>query len=178
MARETAPPGTDGGCKQVSLLFSRYSDPMGRVVSHITRKGFSHVSISLEDDPAVFYSFNTKGFAIEKPLKHDPRTRLPGSALVQLRIPSASYAALEKEVEFFLRNRSRFSYSHLGVLLGVLRLPLKRAGRYYCSQFVAELLGRAGAMELDKDASLYLPAHLFRQVVRDPSAVRVVNGWV
>lgn len=52
------------------------------------------------------------------------------------------------------------SYSLFGTLLCFLHIPHKFHDKYFCSQFVAELLEKAGAVELRKEVSLYLPSQL------------------
>lgn len=46
------------------------------------------------------------------------------------------------------------------MILCLLRVPHKFKNRYFCSQFVTEVLSQAGAIELKKKESLYLPGQL------------------
>ena len=55
--------------------------------------------------------------------------------------------------------RADYRYSYIGVALCLLRLPFHWKNRYFCSQFVAELLSASGAVPLRKAPSLYLPNH-------------------
>jgi hypothetical protein len=49
----------------------------------------------------------------------------------------------------------------LGVLLGLLHIAHRgRAGRFFCSQFVAAVLQKSEAATLKKDSSIYLPKDL------------------
>ena len=53
----------------ISVLMTRYSDLLSRLVYYLTGRGYTHVSISLGCG-APYYSFNFKGFyreTLEKP---------------------------------------------------------------------------------------------------------------
>ena len=51
--------------RHICILLTKYSDWISTVVYHIGGRGFTHSSISLEEDPDTFYSFNFRGFAVE-----------------------------------------------------------------------------------------------------------------
>ena len=67
---------------------------------------------------------------------------------------------IEEEISQFLARKEQYIYSRWGVILCLLHIPHKFKDRYFCSQFVAEVLLRAGAVELKKKESLYLPGQL------------------
>lgn len=146
--------------KMVTILLTRYSDLFGRFICGISRHGYSHASISIDEKEEVFYSFNMKGFVIEKPKKRIPRTRRPGSVCIRMQVPESMYALIEEEINQFLEKKEQYTYSSFGVILCLLHIPHKFKNQYFCSQFVAEILARAGAIELKKKESLYLPGQL------------------
>ena len=55
--------------------------------------------------------------------------------------------------------RGDYHYNYVGVALCLLHLPFRWRNRYFCSQFVAELLSASGAVSMRKAPSLYLPNH-------------------
>ncbi|MDD3367674.1 MAG: hypothetical protein PHP50_02130 [Lachnospiraceae bacterium] len=59
-----------------------------------------------------------------------------------------------------LGNAEALSYSRIGVVFCLLRIPFKIRNRYFCSQFVAETLQQTESVKLSKKASLYLPNEL------------------
>ena len=146
----------------IHLLFTNYSDFGGRLVRFINHGGFSHVSISLEDKPLIFYSFNTKGFAVEKPFTYNPRTRMSGSLMVTIEVPSTVKEALRDEIDGYLRSRAAWTYTYLGVALCAIGIPFRQRRKRFCSQFVAEVLAHAGAVRLDRPAELCLPSHVLK----------------
>lgn len=91
--------------QEVALLFTRYSDIFGRIVGLLTGGGFSHVSVSPDLGSGVFYSFNIKGFAVERPLAHSPRRRLKGSLLLRLEVDGESHERLMRALGRYLDER-------------------------------------------------------------------------
>ncbi|MBS6561427.1 MAG: hypothetical protein KH355_14325 [Clostridiales bacterium] len=146
--------------KTITILLTKYSDLFGKFISGISKYGYSHASISIDEKEEVFYSFNIKGFAIEKPKKRIPKKRRAGSVCIRMQVPETIHAIIESEINRFLEKREQYTYSWWGVVLCLLHIPHKFENRYFCSQFVAELLSRSGAMELKKKESLYLPGQL------------------
>ena len=146
--------------KTVTILPTKYSDLFGRFISGISKYGYSHASISIDEKEEIFYSFNIKGFAIEKPKKRTPKKRRPGSVCIRMQVPETTYAMIENEINRFMEKREQYTYSRWGVVLCLLHIPHKFENQYFCSQFVAEVLSRAGAIELKKKESLYLPGQL------------------
>jgi len=146
--------------KTVTILLTKYSDLFGSFISVISGNGYSHASISIDGEEEIFYSFSYNGFVIEKPKKRVPKTRKPGSICIRMQVPESTYSIIQEEVDQFLMNRERYAYSRLGVVLCLLHIPHKFKNQYFCSQFVAEILSHAGAVELKKKESLYLPNQL------------------
>lgn len=146
--------------KTVTILLTKYSDMFGRCICKLSRSGYSHASISIDGDEEIFYSFNYRGFVIEKPKKRIPKKRCPESVYVRIQVPIETYTLIEEEIKGFLHNKAFYTYSRIGVVLCLLHIPHKFKNQYFCSQFVAEILSRAGAISLHKKESLYLPEHL------------------
>lgn len=148
--------------KTVTILLTKYSDWLGRFVCLISKNPYSHASIST--DGSVFYSFNKKGFAIECPKKWVPKKQLPGHVCIHMQVPEETYASIGAEINQFLNRRNQYAYSWWGVVLCLLHIPHKFQDRYFCSQFVAEVLLRSGAAKLKKKESLYLPGQLLDEI--------------
>ncbi len=146
--------------KTVTVLLTKYSHLFGRFISGISRHKYSHASISIDGEEEIFYSFGFKGFVIEKPKKRIPETRMSGSVCIRMQVPESVFRLIEEEIHQFLEKKEQYIYSRWGVMLCLLHIPHKFQNRYFCSQFVAEILLRAGAVELRKKESLYLPGQL------------------
>jgi len=149
--------------KVITILLTKYSDCISNFIYHITGQGYTHVSISLEENKEVYYSFNYHGFCVETIEKHRHRG-VRKSKSYQLAITNQSYQKLKEIINQFQMNKEKWSYSRLGVLCCILHIPFHWQGHYFCSQFVAEILNRSNALHLKRDASLYLPNHFCNEL--------------
>lgn len=102
--------------KKVTILLTRYSDHFSRFITKISSGGYSHASISIDGDEEIFYSFNVKGFVIEKPKKRKPQSRMEGSVCIRMWVPEDTYRNIEMEILQFLENKEFYTYSRLGVV--------------------------------------------------------------
>lgn len=150
--------------KKVTILLTKYSGWFGTLICGFSKNRYSHASISIDEEEEIFYSFNMKGFVIEKPKKRFPKTRKPGSVCIRMQVPDRTYELIKEEINQFVETKEQYSYSRLGVLLCLLHIPYKFHNRYFCSQFVAEVLSRAGAIELKRKETLYLPGQLIDDI--------------
>lgn len=150
--------------KQITLSLVKYSDFLGRLITFNSRGGYSHVSISLDEKEEVFYSFNYKGFAIEKPKRKGSGSKVYENMRIIIWIPDEIHQGLENEVQYFVKHRAQYHYTRLGVVLGFLHIPHRFKNKYFCSQFVMELLENAGIVKIRRKASCYLPYHFVNHV--------------
>lgn len=80
-----------------------------------------------------------------------------------MEITEERYAALEATLETMWARREQFSYNLGGLLLAYFRILWKRSNRYYCSEFVEDMLLHAevrGAGELR--ARVVQPIHFLK----------------
>lgn len=142
--------------RQISILLTKYSDWISTLVYHVGGRGFTHCSIALEEDQNTYYSFNYRGFAVETIEKHR-RRGVKNSRCIQLQVSDGAYRKIKQKIQFMLQNRGEYHYTRLGLFCCILRFPFRWKGHYFCSQFVAELLGESGAIPLKKAPCFYLP---------------------
>lgn len=149
--------------KTVTILLTKYTDLFSRFISLISKNGYSHASISIDGNEETFYSFSYKGFVIEKPKTKKSRKRTKESICIRMQVSEKSYSVIKEEIDGFLMNRSKFGYAKMGIVLCMLHIPYKFKNKYFCSQFVAEVLSQAEAVLLKKKESLYLPDHFLNE---------------
>lgn len=150
--------------KTITILLTRYTGVFSSFLYAISNRGYTHVSLSLDEDEEFFYSFNYNGFSIERPKKRVSKKRKKGSACVRLQVSENTYEALENYVKEFIDNKNKYHYSRLGIVLCLLQISHKFKHHYFCSQFVAEMLSASKVVQLKKDASLYLPHDLMKEL--------------
>lgn len=144
--------------RKVYVLLTRFPDNGAKVIQAMTGSFYSHASIGLEEDMNTFYSFVVKGFIVEDITRYIKPDREPFPCqLYELEVSEKVYRAVKRIIQFYVRRKQELSYTKLGVVLSLLRIPFKRKNKYICSQFVAEVLKRAKAANLKKFTVLYLP---------------------
>ena len=158
--------------KNIKVVLTKYSDLTANVLYLLTGFGYTHVSLALDGDDAEMYSFNYKGFCVETAAKHR-RRGVRQSKCYHLKISDRAHDRLKKRVEHFIAHREEYSYTKFGVVCCVLGIPFRRNKRYFCSQFVAEMLSQTGAIRLRKKPSLYLPNHFCRELAQCAQLLRI-----
>ena len=162
--------------KCISVLLTTYPDRFAKLIARVSGHGYTHASIGLEE-PDRFYSFHFRGFAEETPEKFR-RRGVTASCCYRILISDAAYRRNESRIQSIAEHREEYRYTVLGVWLCLLHLPFRRKKRYFCSQFVAELLSVSGAVPLQKSACLYLPNQLPAELEGRPETVGVLTGLI
>lgn len=144
--------------RKIFVLLTQLPDPAARLLRFFTFFPYTHASLGLEEDMNTFYSFNYKGFFVEKITRYLKPGRKPfPCALYEMEVSQEVYRVVRQMIAGFERRKAAFRYTRLGVILSVLHIPNQRRDRYFCSHFVAEVLQRTKAARLKKHCTLYLP---------------------
>lgn len=160
--------------KTVFILFTKHKDWFAQFLSVVRHHHYTHVSLSINDDHNVFYSFNVKGFCsetIEKHRKHG----ITQIALYQLQVADNVYTQIETELQKTITHKDEMKYSFVGVVLTLLHIPFHWKNRYFCSEFIATLLKKSGAVHLHRSPSLYLPEQLLLELDKRLTISRLLN---
>lgn len=163
--------------KSISIIWTKYSDPMAELFYALTGRTYTHAAISLDEDCAYFYSFGFKGFCRET-LEKYRRRGVKKSLSLRLEVPDDVHEELQRKVDFVEENAHSYKYTKLGAFCALLHIPFRRHRHYFCSQFVAELLESAGAAHISRPACLCLPSHLLQDLKRAPCLVEAIMGVV
>lgn len=142
----------------ITVLLTRYRSIFANFIYWISGRGYTHASLGLDEDDGCYYSFNFKGFKIEHPGKWK---KIYGNSIsYKLEVPQEEYDVIRITILEMEHHREQYRYSRLSLLLCLLHIPCKIKNRYFCSQFVAEMLQLSKSIRLEKRASLYLPNDL------------------
>lgn len=149
--------------KEITILFTRYYDIFSNIIYHMSGgKGYTHVSISLDNQCEYYYSFNIKGFRKEYHGKNKKKREI--GIKVSMEISEEQYIKMNNMLMNFNQNEDNLYYSKLGICLCLFHIPSRIRNHYFCSQFVAEMLQISNTISLKKQASLYLPNHLLYEL--------------
>ena len=150
---------------KVTILLTKYGDPFSKFIKLMSRCEYTHASISLDEEEDLFYSFNLKGFVEERWKNKRSKYLLSGRRYIHLYVTEEVFNKLKTEIEAFKNRKQELSYSAVGTVLSLFRIPSFFKKRYFCSRFVAEILHSSGALKLKRTASLYLPVHFDKEFV-------------
>ena len=147
--------------RKILILLTRYPDVGSKLIETFSGTYYTHASIGLDEDTSTFYSFNYKGFAVEKVERF---AQLKGNVypcqMYELPVPEKAYHAVKQMLHHFMEHKNWFRYTRFGVAMCLLRIPYRRERHFFCSQFVAEVLHRTQAVRLKKESALYVPCDL------------------
>lgn len=158
--------------KEITILWTRYSDWFSSLVYWASGQPYTHASLCLEEKQGIYYSFNFHGFCEETLEKHR-RRGVEQSLSCVLAVSDQAYQRIQARVEEFKRRRNLYRYTRLGVFFCLLRIPFLWRRHYFCSQFVAEVLKQSGALPLSREAQLYLPHQLWAEVAASRQLIRL-----
>ncbi len=164
--------------KTVAVLLTRQHSIFSNFIYMISGRGYTHASIALDSTYDCFYSFNFKGFCIERPRRRKHTQRQRKSICYQFDVSEAAYENVKKLILEFADNQNEYQYSRLGIFLCMLRIPHRFRKQYFCSQFVAEMLSASGAVRLKRHTSLYLPNQFVKELECQPCLCRVLYNAV
>ena len=152
--------------RYIYIIVSKTDTALGRVIQNALGVCYNHCSISLDSSLEESYSFGRNklhnmfraGFVCESKNRgccqeHDTsRIRV-----MEVPVTEEQWRRIAEEIEEFENHRERYKYSALGLVFCYFGISKERQNKYFCSQFVAELLERADAKLIDKPSSLVRP---------------------
>lgn len=135
--------------KNLYIVVSQTGTIVSKIIQAVTRAKFCHVSVSLEENLATMYSFGRRyaytplfgGFIKETPqtgvFKRYPKTE---TVIFAFPLTGENYTKLHARLEEMDKNKKGWRYNYLGAILASVRKRYVKQGRYYCSEFIRELL--------------------------------------
>ncbi len=157
--------------KPIYIVMSQTGTALSRILKCITRRDYNHASISLCDDLSTMYSFGRRrpynpflaGFVMESAnfgtFKRFPETKV---LVLKLFICEEDYVRLEERISEMLTHSKDFKYNYWGLWLAAFKICFKSKDRFYCSEFVKEMLVRCGVDGADKLAKIVHPMHFLQ----------------
>lgn len=150
----------------VFILLTVGHSPLSGIIRGATGDHFSHSSISLDISLDPMYSFGTKkldgrnremGF-----VKTDPYASIWGGdeipvpySLFVTYVDDENYMKIKNRLEYFVKNGDKFKYSFAGLARVFFHIKSPKRMHWFCSAFVAEVLGQGYA--LPRDSTLFRP---------------------
>jgi hypothetical protein len=146
-----------GGTKNIYILLTKHKNLTARLLRFFTWNEYTHSSIALERDGA-HYSFNpVRGFTIERPIGKK-RSETP-CKLYCVEVEERTYAEIEARIKWLVDHPDAYKFNYVGLVFSILRIPIGIGNRYFCSQFVSDLITSSEAVKLRKRPNRYFPRH-------------------
>ena len=153
--------------KSIYILLTNSETYVSRLIRFATSDEYTHASISFDASLQPLYSFarhfsfaplpagmRRESFAKGMFKKHPDMS----CALFELPVPDSVYDAAKGLVEGMMQEAFKYRYNVIGLFLCKLNISFPRRRRYFCSQFIGEILDKANALRLPKEPSLMRPS--------------------
>ena len=152
--------------QKLYILLSDSNSIISKGIKIYTRKPYSHVSIALDKDLNEIYSFSRLkpynpliGGFIREDIDVGTFSVFPNTIveLYSIDITLDQYKQIQEEIKRFSESERRYTYNYLGIIGIIINRPINREYKYFCSQFVAEVLTNSDIKIIEKDKGLTAP---------------------
>ena len=152
--------------KKVYIVLTQTYTTLARIIKSITKDKYSHASLSLDPKCDKMYSFGRKyiyfpfyGIFLKEDLRKGLFSRNKNAlvAIYEINVTEYQYNKIKEKIkEIYQDNKG---YNITGLLLAHFRIKLHRK-KYYCSEFVYEVLSNNKVKVLDNTKTLFKPEEL------------------
>lgn len=133
----------------IYLVLSQSGSILSRILKHVTKAKYNHISISLDENMQHMYSFSRRnaynpvwgGFMMESPFFGAMR-RFRNTTGIIMRIPVSEiqYHDLKNFLTQMYAEKEKYHYNISGLILASLGIVYHPKNKYYCSEFVRDTL--------------------------------------
>ncbi|MBQ8600703.1 MAG: hypothetical protein IJ407_04940 [Clostridia bacterium] len=154
--------------KEIYIVISQTGTILSRILKIITRDEYNHASISPYGDLSRMYSFGRKhpynpfwgGFVVEsKDFGTFKRFHKTKAQVLAIPVEEEQYRNLCRKLELMATNRKKYHYNYMGLCLAVFRIHRTWKNRFYCSEFVREMLRQQQIEGVEALPSIIHPVH-------------------
>lgn len=151
----------------VYILLTCTGTIFSRLIKFFTRRTYTHASIALDANCDQLYSFARRQVFPPFPAGFIKESTNEGifaiksnckCAMYRLEVDEYSYKRIVDQLSFMYRYEDIFQYNYLGAISYFFHIPHQSDQKYFCSEFVAEILETNDALKLPKPASLFHPS--------------------
>lgn len=150
--------------KKIYVLLTKTGTVPSKIIGKLSRARFSHASLSIDNEFTDMFSFGRKGMKVFPGgfAKENLRTRVLKKyedcpcEVISMEVTDENYEKIKNKALYFSDNKDLFGYSYIGIFACWCRIKLKFKNRYFCSQYVSEIL-KAGNVQLPYDPLLMRP---------------------
>lgn len=168
--------------KKIYFLLTDTGTLLTKTIKLYTKEPYNHASIAFDSELKELYSFGRLKYNnpfIGGFVKEDitnPIFKRAKASIYSFKVTDDEYTKLLSNIEEFKMNKDKYQYNLIGLLSFFLNKPIKRENKYFCSQFVNEILNKSNLHLVNKHPSLTKPSdfskineieHIFTGMLRD-----------
>lgn len=144
--------------KEIYLMLTKTSSIVSRAIAARTKEEYVHASIIIDSCLTHGYSFSRRkiknpfigGFMKENYQEWIEYFKNPQCRIYRLLITDEQYEEINCIIQDFYSNKEMYKYDCLGLVAQALKIDYQREYRYFCTRYVAYVLGKAGALYINK----------------------------
>lgn len=157
--------------RHLYIVISQTGTILSRALKILTGAQYNHSSISLSSDLQQMYSFGRRnpynpfwgGFVKESPdtgtFKRFYKTE---AVILEVDISQDKYEELCNLISEMRSEREEYHYNYLGVFLGAFNVNRKADKKFYCSEFVKDILVKGEVEGVDDLPEIIQPIHFLQ----------------
>ena len=136
------------GCK-IYVVISQTGTVLSRFLKLVTRAPYNHVSLALSRDLQTMYSFGRVnpynpflgGFVRESPsygtFKRFSKTKV---MVLEISVSLEVFERIRHRLDEMLAEQEKYHYNYIGLGLAAFHIRWQQKYRFYCSEFVKDIL--------------------------------------
>lgn len=135
--------------KKIYIVLTYTGTILAKIVRLYTRKEYSHVSISLDENLDSMYSFGRYnaynpfwGGFVQESTKFGTfkRFKKTKTKIYSLEVSDEDYDTIRRIIDEFNLNKDKYRFNLIGLICVMLNYKVKRVNCYYCAEFVKYVL--------------------------------------
>ncbi len=167
--------------KKIYIVVSQSRSIVSRVIRALTAAKYSHVSVTPYPDLRVMYSFGRRlayfpfwGGLVCESTEWGTYKRFSDVRVIVLeaRLSEENYDKTIEKLDKMWNERKTYKYNYIGAFLSLFKTYRKFKNRYYCSEFVREILETGNVDGVDKLSKTVHP----EKFLKVPEFVNIYEG--
>lgn len=152
--------------KSIYILLSKSDTYVSKMIKIVTSDYYTHSSIAFDASLEPLYSFARRFSYSPLPagIRHESlcdgyfkkHSDIP-CALFELPVEDEVYETAKQYVQCMMEESSKYRYNVMGLFLCKFNIAYSRENRYFCSEFIGEVLEKSNALKFNKSPSLLHP---------------------
>ena len=142
--------------RKIYIVLTYTGTILARIVRFYTKKEYSHVSIALDEDLSMMYSFGRLnpynafiGGFVREGIKYGTFARFKNTrcSIKCLEVTDEQYYELKRLIKNFDKRKRIYKFNVVGLFAVALNLKIQKENTFYCAEFVKYALEQANIVD-------------------------------